>query len=62
MAQKNYYAGYAKGLGNKLIGGAKVVARILDEPIVQAGITALSPEIGAGIGVAKRMGILQKLK
>ena len=62
MFHKNDFVGFGKGVGQRLIGGSKALARLLDEPIVHAGISALSPEIGAGIGVAKRLGILEKLK
>ena len=53
---------FNKDLGHKLIGGAKGLARVLDEPVVQAGIGAIAPELGAGIGVAKRIGLLEKVK
>ena len=35
---------FSKDFGNKLIGGAKGLARVLDEPVVQAGLSAVAPE------------------
>ena len=49
------------GIDDKLIGGAKGFAGLLDEPLVQAGISALSPEI-AFYGALKRTGLLEKFK
>lgn len=63
MFGKNNFSGFlGKGFGSKLIGGAKGLARLVDEPIVQAGISALSPELGGALAVAKRVGLLEKLK
>jgi hypothetical protein len=63
MFGKNNYSGFlGKGFGEKLLGAGKGLARVLDEPLVQAGITAISPEIGVALGVAKRSGLLEKLK
>jgi hypothetical protein len=63
MFGKNTFSGFlGKGLGNKLIGAGKGLARVLDEPIVHAGISALAPEVGAAIGAAKKYGLLEKLK
>ena len=53
---------FSKDLGSKLIGGAKGLARVLDEPVVQSGISAAHPELGAALGVAKRSGFLEKVK
>ena len=63
MFGKNTFSGFlGKGFGNKLIGAGKGLARVLDEPLVQAGISAIAPEIGAGLATAKRLGVLEKLK
>lgn len=63
MFGKNTFSGFlGKGLNEKLIGAGKGLARVLDEPIVHAGISALAPEVGAAIGAAKRYGLLEKLK
>lgn len=53
---------FGKGLGNKLIGAGKGLSAILSEPLVQAGVSALSPELGVALGVAKRTGFLEKMK
>ena len=53
---------FSKDLGSKLIGGAKGLARVLDEPVVQAGLSSIAPELGAGLGAAKRIGLLEKVK
>ena len=63
MFGKNNFSGFlGKGLGQKLIGGAKTLAHVLDEPIVHAGISAFAPEVGAAIGAAKKYGLLERLK
>jgi hypothetical protein len=63
MFGKNNFSGFlGKGLGSKLVGAGKSLARILDEPVVQAGITALAPEVGVAIAGAKKYGLLEKLK
>ena len=53
---------FSKDLGHKLLGGAKGLARVLDEPVVHAGISALAPGFGAGLDVVKRTGLLEKVK
>ena len=64
MFSKTYFHGFLSkgGIGDKLIGGAKGFAGLLDEPLVQAGISALSPEIALGCGAFKRTGLLEKFK
>ena len=63
MFGKNTHSGFFnKGFGEKIIGAGKGLAGILDNPIVGAGITALSPELGAAVGAAKKYGLLEKLK
>ena len=63
MFCKNLHSGFlGKGFGNKLIGAGKGLAGLLDEPIVQAGVSALSPEIALGYGALKRTGLLEKIK
>ena len=51
-----------KNLSAKLMGGVKGIARVLDEPLVQSGDALIAPEVAAGLAVAKRAGILEKLK
>ena len=63
MFGKNNFSGFlGKGFNDKLIGGAKGLAQVLDNPMVGAGITALAPEVGAGLAAAKKFGLLEKLK
>ena len=61
-SKSNYSGFFTKGFGDKLIGAGKGLAGILDNPLVQTGISALAPEIGAGLAVASKAGILQKIK
>lgn len=56
------YLFFGKNLSHKLIGGVKGLATVLDEPIVQSGLSLISPSLGAGLGVAKKIGLLEKLK
>ena len=53
---------FTKDIGHKILGASKGLARVLDEPVIQAGIGALAPELGVGLGVAKRIGLLEKIK
>ena len=53
---------FSKDLGHKILGASKGLARVLDEPVIQAGISGLAPELGVGLGVAKRIGLLEKIK
>ena len=53
---------FSKETGHKLIGGAKGIAKFLDNDLVNAGITALAPEVGIGLAGARRSGILEKIK
>ena len=64
MFSKNKFHGFLnKGcIGDKLIGGAKGFASLLDEPLAQADISALSSEIALGYGALKRTGQLEKIK
>lgn len=64
MFGKNNFSGFLGkgGLGQKLIGAGKGLARVLDEPIVQAGISSFAPEVGAGLAAAHKYGILEKMK
>ena len=61
-SKSNYSGFFTKGFGDKLIGAGKGLAGILDNPLVQAGVSAIAPEIGAGLTVASKSGILQKIK
>ena len=60
--KSNHIPYFGKNISAKLIGGVKGLARVLDEPLVQSGVTLLAPEIGAGLAVAKKVGLLEKLK
>ena len=63
MFGKSQYSAFLnKGNYDKLIGGAKGFASLLDEPIVQAGVSALAPELAIGYGALKRTGLLEKFK
>ena len=63
MFGKSQFSGFLnKGNYDKLIGGAKGFASLLDEPIVQAGVSALAPELAIGYGALKRTGLLEKFK
>lgn len=64
MFGKNTFSGFLGkgGIGGKLIGAGKGLAHILNEPIVQAGITAIAPELGVGLAAAKKYGLLERLK
>jgi len=53
---------FSKDNTNKLIGAGKGIARFLDNDLVNAGVTAVAPELGIGLAAARKSGILQKLK
>ena len=53
---------FNKGVGQKILGGIKGIASVLDEPIVQTGISMFSPEVGIPLQTAKRLGVLEKVK
>ena len=62
-SKSNYSGFFSKGnIGDRLLGTGKGLAGFLDNPLVQTGISALAPEIGAGLAVASKAGILQKIK
>ena len=50
------------GLGEKLMGGAKFGAQVLDNPLTQGVVSVLSPELGVGLAGLKKSGILERLK
>jgi hypothetical protein len=60
--KSNHIPFFGKNVSAKLIGSVKGLARVLDEPLVQSGVALLAPELGAGLAVAKRVGLLEKLK
>ena len=63
MFGKSQFSGFlTKGNYDKLIGGAKGFASLLDEPIVEAGVSAIAPELAIGYGALKRTGLLEKFK
>jgi hypothetical protein len=51
-----------KGFGDRLLGFAKGSAGFLDNGLVQAGLSALAPEVGAVVTAASKAGLLQKVK
>ena len=53
---------FNKGVGQKILGGIKGAASLLDEPIVQSGISMFAPEVGVPLMTAKRLGVLEKVK
>ena len=53
---------FSKGFGQQLIGAGKQVAGILDNPLVQAGVGVLAPEIAVGLAAAKKYGLLERVK
>ena len=52
---------FSKGFGQQL-GAGKQVAGILDNPLVQAGVGVLAPEIAVGLAAAKKYGLLERVK
>lgn len=61
-----YFKGNSMGLmkkggySDKLMGAIKTGARIAEDPYVQFAATALNPEVGAALALAKRTGFLHK--
>ena len=53
---------FGKSGGDRLIGAAKGLGRVLDEPLFHAAVMSLAPEVGVGLAGAKRAGILEKIK
>ena len=63
MFGKSQFSGFlTKGNFDKLIGAGKGFASLLDEPIVQTGVSAIAPELAIGYGALKRTGLLEKFK
>ena len=63
MFGKNTFSGFlGKENYDKLIGAGKGLAGLLDEPMVQASVSALAPEIAIGYGALKRTGLLENFK
>ena len=62
-----YFKGNSLGLmkkgdySNKLMGAIKTGARLADDPYVQFGIGVLNPELGAGLALAKKSGLLKTI-
>ena len=62
-----YFKGNSLGLmkkgdySNKLMGAVKAGARLADDPYVQFGIGVLNPELGAGLALAKKSGLLKSI-
>jgi hypothetical protein len=53
---------FNKGLGSKIIGGAKFAAGALDNSVAEAIVGAISPELGVGLHAARTSGLLERLK
>jgi hypothetical protein len=60
--KSNHVPFFGKGITGKIIGGVKGLARLADEPLVQSAVGLVAPEVAAGLAVAKRTGLLEKLK
>jgi|TARA_R110002126_G_scaffold258266_4_gene401216 hypothetical protein len=62
-----YFKGNSLGLmkkgdySNKLMGAIKTGARLADDPYVQFGVGVLNPELGAGLALAKKSGLLKSI-
>lgn len=50
------------GLGNKIIGGAKFAAGVLDNPLAEVIAGAIDPALGAGLHSVRSSGILERMK
>jgi len=50
------------GLGNRIIGGAKMIAGALDNPLAEVMVGAINPELGVGLHSARTSGLLERLK
>jgi len=48
-------------LSSRLHGGVKSMARFASDPYVQMGTAVFAPEVGAGLALAKKTGVLEKL-
>jgi len=62
-----YQKGDSKGLfgkkgtyENRLMGAVKYGKDVLSNPLIQAGVTALNPEVGGALMLAKKAGLLKK--
>ena len=54
LGKKGDYSG-------RVLGGVKGVSKFLNDPLV-VGLTSLvAPELGAGLGAAKKLGVLEKI-
>jgi len=53
---------FSKNAGSPLLGAVKGVAGLLDNSTVGGAITLVAPEVGAGLAVAKKFGLLEKVK
>lgn len=49
------------GYSDKLMGAIKTGARLAEDPYVQFGVGVLNPEIGAGLALAKKSGLLKSI-
>lgn len=46
----------------KLLGGIKGLARIAEDPVTQFGLGVIAPELGGGLALAKKTGLLKKIQ
>jgi len=58
---KGNYISPRKGTGARLIGAVKGGAQVLDNPLVQFGISALAPEVAPELAMAKKYGLLKAI-
>lgn len=64
MYSKNNYSsmfGKKGDLSSRVHGGIKSAAMFASDPYVQFGSALVAPEIGLGLALAKKTGVLQKL-
>ncbi len=53
---------FNKGLGSKIVGGAKYAAGMFDNNIAEAIVGAMSPELGMGLHAVRSSGLLERMK
>jgi len=61
MYGKGNSMGARKGSGDRLMGAIKGAARIAESPLVQFGVGLGAPEVGAGLALAKKSGLLKAI-
>lgn len=56
-----FLLGARKGDSSKLFGGLKGLANLARDPLVQEGVSLIAPEIGFGLKLANKSGLLKKM-